>query len=213
MLVELSGIDGSGKSTQLALLQGWCNQSGLPCYHRPIRSTARRVLGGIAAELGHASWQDVFDRDAVELATALEVRQTVFGTILPTLFPGQVIVCDSYLRTWVAAAHANAPARRSELGLVYRTIPAPDLAIHIDLPVEEAMERIERRPKGDHIQRYGGTQRLGALAAGFAWADELLAYEAVTIDGTQVPEQLADTIRKRVASWLRERGQDSEGPR
>lgn len=202
MLIELSGIDGSGKSTQIALLQGWCNRAGVPCYERSLRSTVRRVLGGLAVDRGHLSWRGVFDPDAVELATALEMRQLVYTTIMPIRFAGQVIVTDTYLRRWVASAVASGARNLPQLELVYESIQPPDIAIHLAVTTTESLERISRRPQGDHLQREGGTQRLIALADGYETSDRMLAYRPAVLDGTADPESVGSAVRQVIADHV-----------
>ncbi|MHC5915616.1 MAG: nucleoside/nucleotide kinase family protein [Nostoc sp.] len=155
MIIEFLGIDGSGKTTQIHKLMRWANESGVPCYERIIRSMFRRVLGGIAAEKGFLSWHELFDPNSVELATALEMLQVVYSTILPANLSGQLLVTDTYIGSFLATAIAAETPLIDQLMLIYKQIPAPDISIYLDVSVAIAYQRILLRKKGDHKLIFG----------------------------------------------------------
>ena len=201
MIIEISGIDGSGKSTQIAMLARLAQEAGVPCYERPIRSTCRRVVSGIAAQLGLASWRTVFDRSAVELATALEAHQMVYSTILSINFPGQLIVTDTYVRNLLAVAIAEGGAAIDQLVAIYATFPRPDVSVHLDVPIDEAYARIEARPKGDHLLRTGGQARLQRLADAYDGAlNEWIPYPCARVSSEIGLGDTFDAIVKCVIS-------------
>jgi thymidylate kinase len=202
MIIELSGIDGSGKTTQLNKIMRWANESGVPCYERVMRSTVRRILSGIAAEQGKDSWQELFEADAVELATAVEILQTVYATILPLNYPGQIIISDTYVRNWIAKAIVRRPSSLESIAAIYRRIPSPDLSIHLDVPVKVAFERILARQKGDHILRTGGLQRLKALADAYSIVPKHVHYPTQMVTSEASEEQTFDAIQRMVLSYV-----------
>lgn len=193
MIIEICGIDGSGKSTQLELLQGWANEHGVACYERKLRPIGRRVLGGLAQAAGYTTWRDLYDSDSVELMTAVEMRQQVYEYILPITFPGQLIVTDTYIRLWIANA-LSWGADPTRLIPIYATIPAPDVSFFLEVSTDVAFERIMARPKSDHIQRSGGRDRLHRLAMAYEALPQYVGYEATTIDGTQSPDAIFRVI-------------------
>jgi len=171
MLIEVSGIDGSGKSTCVDHLSRWAHEAGVACYQRPVRSTYRRILGGIAASRGLRSWRELFDQECVQLATALEVLQYVATHITPINFPGQMIITENYRRYWLATAVADKATNMSQLEAIYAQLPRPDLSLHFDSNADVAYDRILARSKGDHVLRSGGKERLSRLWA--AYEDKL----------------------------------------
>lgn len=199
MIVELSGIDGSGKTTQVARLARRAHEAKIPCYERSLRSTARRVVSGIAAERGHASWQTLFDRNAVELSTALEMHQLVHATIMSIRFPGQLILTDTYVWSWLAAAVAEGSTNLDQLAAIYGTLPAPDLTFELTISVEDAFQRILKRPKGDHLLRISGKDRLARLAGALeAGVEPLVGYPRIRIDGTSAEADIAAQVAEHV---------------
>lgn len=195
MIIEFSGIDGSGKTTQIHKLMRWVNDSGIPCYERILRSTNRRVLAGIAVEKGLRSWHELFDPNAVELSTALEMLQLVHSTILPANFTGQFFITDTYIRSWLADAMTNTSSVEHFV-LIYQQLPAPDLSIHLDISVEIAYQRILARIKGDHKLRFGGIEKLNFLSQAFQTVSQYVDYPSYTISTSRTEEETFKEIKQ-----------------
>lgn len=202
MLIEIAGVDGSGKSTQIDHLARTAQDCAVPCYERSLRSTGRRIVSGIAAQRGHDSWREVFDRGAVELATALEMYQLFHATVQTIRFPGQIIVTDTYVRSWLAVAIGEGGCDLAQLGAVYRAMPVPDLSIQLDCDVDTAFDRILARPKGDHLLRTGGKDRLRRLAEAYGPdCDELVHYDSVHVPATCPAPETAAAILDLIVGW------------
>ena len=189
MIIEFSGIDGSGKTTQIHKLMRWLNESGVPCYERILRSTSRRIVGGIAAEKGLQSWHELFDSNGIELATALEMLQLTYSTILPANFSGQCLITDTYIRNWLANAIVSRTSLIDQLLLIYQRIPRPDISIHLDVSVETAYQRILLRSKGDHKLRFGGKEQLEALSQAFQEVSQYVDYQSHIVSTSASEEE------------------------
>lgn len=200
MLIEFSGVDGSGKSTQMERFQRRANELGIECHNRMLTSTSRAILALIGADEGASAWRDLFDPSAVELATALELYQQTYAMIVPISQPGQLILIDGYARYWLASAGMNLSQASWAVEAVYRIFPAPDLAIHLRVEPAVALERIVARQKGDHVLREGGIGVLEALDRGYALADRTLSYQAVVVDGAQEPADVERDVAEAVRS-------------
>lgn len=202
LIIEIAGIDGAGKSAQVARLSRTAQQCEIPCYERSLRSTARRIVSGIASQHGHASWREMFDRQAVELATALEMCQLFHATVVPIRFPGQIIVTDTYVRSWLAVAIAEGKCDVEQLGAIYRSLPDPDVCVQLDCDVDVAFERILARAKGDHLLRTGGRARLERLAEAYGKRlDDLAGYAPEHVSSMQEEGATATRILDLVGSW------------
>lgn len=206
MIIELSGIDGAGKSTQIEILMRWANELGVPTYERIFRSIGRRVLGGIAARSGAKSWTEMFDVNAVELSTALEFVQFAHAQIGPINTNGQLILIDTFSRSWLATAIARGASDVAKLARVYEEAPTPELSIHVDASSEVAFERILGRKKGDHILRSGGRKRLNRLADAYGVVDRYLGYEVHRVTSETDEIITAKAIREVVLNHLLDKG-------
>ncbi|MEE9145080.1 MAG: dTMP kinase [Candidatus Binatia bacterium] len=135
-LFIVEGIDGSGKSTQLSLLQKWLESEGYVVSFSEwnssplVRDVTRRgkkkkVLTPMTFSLIHAT--DFADR-------------TEHG-IIPPLKAGAVVLADRYVYT----AFARDVARRIDSGWVrelYRFAVKPTMAFYFRISLDEAMKRI-----------------------------------------------------------------------
>jgi dTMP kinase len=141
-LVIVEGIDGSGKSTQLALLAQWLRSEGhLVTFSEwnssPIvkattsRGKKRQLLTPLTFSLIHAT--DFSDR--------------VEHDIVPALKAGAVVLADRYVYTAFARDVARGVDRQWVRSL-YRFAVMPTLAVYFRVPLDVALYRIlSGRPK------------------------------------------------------------------
>lgn len=203
MIIEFTGIDGSGKSTQMARVMRWASESGVPCYERILRSTGRRILGAIAAGRGHKSWSGLFDPNEVELATSLEVVQLYYSLIAPIDSPNQIILTDTFSSYWMANALSKGATNGEVLSLVYRELPSPALCLRMDCHPDRAFERILHRRKGDHILRHGGKQRLEQLRDALLDVSGHLPYEPIPVSTEISEEETFRAVRVAIVDRLK----------
>ncbi len=136
-LFIVEGIDGSGKSTQIDLLYKWLVSQGYLVIFtewnssRIVRRTTsrgkrRRILTPLTFSLIHAA----------------DFSNRVHEQILPALRAGAVVLADRYVYTAYArdAARGVSPAWLRRL---YSFAPRPTLAFYFDVPLDEAIRRIE----------------------------------------------------------------------
>ncbi len=141
-LFIVEGIDGSGKSTQLALLAQWLRSEGhLVVYSEwnssPVvkattsRGKKRHLLTPLTFSLIHATdFSDRVERD-----------------IVPALKAGAIVLADRYVYTAFARDVARGVNSRWVRSL-YRHAVVPTLAIYFRTPLDVALYRIlSGRPK------------------------------------------------------------------
>ena len=135
-LFVVEGIDGSGKSTQLALLQNWLESEGYGTFFSEWNSSAlvrnvtrrgkkKRMLTPMTFSLIHAT--DFADRTEQH--------------IIPPLKAGALVLADRYAYT----AFARDVARGVNPGWVrnlYQFAVKPTVAFYFRISVDEAMKRI-----------------------------------------------------------------------
>ncbi len=135
-LFVVEGIDGSGKSTQLSLLQQWLVSEGYGTFFSEwnssplvkdttLRGKKKRMLTPTTFSLIHAT--DFADRTE---------RQ-----IIPPLKAGALVLADRYIYT----AFARDVARGVDRGWVrqlYQFAIKPTIAFYFGLPLKVAMKRI-----------------------------------------------------------------------
>lgn len=156
-LITLEGIDGTGKSTQVANLVSAIRSRGITVLEL-------REPGGTA--IGEAIRQILLDKrniglcDESELLLFIAARaQLVREIILPALVSGSWVVCDRFTDSTLAY---QGYGRGADLEMIRRINDLavngcrPDKTILLDVPIEAAMARLDKRQhKSDRLDAEG----------------------------------------------------------
>ncbi len=202
LFLTFEGGDGSGKSTQSALLTEWLAAQGRTVVHA-------REPGG--TELGLELREIILHRRgymaprAEALLYAADRAHNIATVVRPALERGDIVIQDRYLDSSVAyqgAGRVLDATEVRELSLWATERLLPDLTILLDLDIETGRARLD-----DARTRY---DRLEAEAAEFhhrvreAYL-QLAAAEPqrfLVLDATAPIDRLADDIRARVSHLL-----------
>ncbi len=146
LFITFEGIEGSGKSTQVKLLNQVLNANGIPTLMTrepggpPISEAIRDVL----LRIEHSEMLP-----ETELLLYMASRSQHTGQwILPALNSGKVVICDRYNDSTIAyqgAARDLDQAFIQSLADFATFQTAPDLTFLIDLTVAEGLSRISDR--------------------------------------------------------------------
>lgn len=202
LFLTFEGGDGSGKSTQSALLTEWLTESG----HTVVHS---REPGG--TELGLELREIILHRRgyiaprAEALIYAADRAHNIATVVRPALERGDIVIQDRYLDSSVAYQGAGRVLDGAEVRGVSLWAAEgllPDLTILLDLDVETGRGRLD-----DSRTRY---DRLEAEAAEFHHRvrDAYLALAVdepqrfLVLDASQPVDALAERIRTRVSDLL-----------
>jgi len=135
-LFIVEGIDGSGKSTQLSLLQQWLKREGYMVFFSewnssPLikdttrRGKAKRMLTPTTFSLIHAT----------DLADRIERH------IIPPLKAGAIVLADRFIYTAFARDVVRGVSPQWVRGL-YRFAVKPTIAFYFRVPLEISLKRI-----------------------------------------------------------------------
>ena len=205
-LIVVEGIDGSGKSTQLRLLEKWFQSKQSPVFLTEWNSseTVRRItskgkrkgrLTPITFSLLHATdFADRYERN-----------------ILPLLHAGYIVLADRYIYTAFARDIVRG-CNPKWVRRVYEFAVKPDLVFYFKVPVDIAVERIlSGRPK---LKYYEAGMDLNLSNDPYEsyrifqsriieQYDSLALSEDFTIvDGTMEIEEAQKTLRSQVTELL-----------
>jgi dTMP kinase len=145
MFLSIDGGDGTGKSTQLKLLEGWLREQG----HDVV---VCRDPG--STQLGEAVRNILLDRHDLHIDRRSEMflymaarSQMVEEVIRPALARGKTVLCDRYLLANVAYQGYGGKldvAMLWEVGRVATAGLMPEVAIVLDVPPDVAALRMDR---------------------------------------------------------------------
>lgn len=201
-LIAVEGLDGSGKSTQIALLRRWLEREGYKTFFTEWNSSAtvkkvtkkgkdERTLTPTTFSLIHAT----------DLADRFE-RQ-----ILPLLHAGYLVLCDRYVYT-AFARDAVRGCDRTWLRNLYSFIPPPDIVFFFDVPLTVALNRIlSGRPSlkfheaGMDLDLHDDIEESFKKFQGLIYKEYKnlrKEFPFVVMDGTEPPEEQQRMVRAEI---------------
>lgn len=141
-LVVVEGVDGSGKSTQLRLLDKWLRSLGLKVFFTEWNSSD--VVKEITSK---GKKKALLTPTTFSLLHATDFADRYERNISPLLQAGYFVLADRYIYTALARDVVRG-CSPSWVRKVYSFAVKPDIAFYFRVPVEVAMRRIlEGRPK------------------------------------------------------------------
>ncbi|MBL9124371.1 MAG: dTMP kinase [Planctomycetaceae bacterium] len=200
MFFSFDGVDGSGKSTQIALFADWLREEGYPVeVCRDPGSTS----------LGEAVRKILLDRSQLVIGPTSEMllymaarAQMVDEIIEPALAAGKVVVADRYLLANVVyQGHAGGVAVGEiwKVGAVATRGRMPDLTFLLDLPDDAAQARLHREL--DRMESRGSDFRR-RLRAGYHAEAMRDVNRILVLDASQSIEAVQEQIRHAAAQRL-----------
>ncbi len=135
-LFVVEGTDGSGKSTQLALLYQWLKSEGHPVFFSEwnssslVKDTTRR-----------AKRKHLFTPSTFSLLHATDFADRTERDIIPPLKAGAIVLADRYIYTAFARDVARG-CDRAWVREVYRFAVRPTVAFFFRAPLDVAIDRI-----------------------------------------------------------------------
>ena len=146
--VTFEGIDGSGKSTQLRLLNNFLRTKG---YNPLITREPGGTPVGLRLRAALLDASEEVDPLTELLVFAADRAQHVRRVIRPALEAGQIVISDRYADATVAyqgAGRGFPPALIQEIVQLATEGLKPDLTVLFDLGIEESTCRTTRRSTG-----------------------------------------------------------------
>jgi dTMP kinase len=146
LVIAFSGIDGSGKSTQLRFLNDWLHASGLPTFPTEVEVHGFVIIRELAKKLtgDKLAYHAVLPATLHELVWASDVGANYFKVIKPHLNTGKIILCDRSTLCHRVYARAYG-ADLTWIEQIYDMIPPPDITFLFDVPSDISNQRLQKR--------------------------------------------------------------------
>jgi dTMP kinase len=135
----VEGIDGSGKTTQLALLAKWLSAAGHPVFVTEWNSSA---LVKAATKTGKK--KNALTPMTFSLLHATDFADRLLYNIIPPLKAGMIVLADRYAYTAFSRDAARGVDHRWVREL-YSFAVKPDLAVYFRVPIEVSTDRLLAR--------------------------------------------------------------------
>jgi len=135
-LCVVEGIDGSGKTTQLALLAKWLTAAG-----RPVVVTEWNSSTLVKAATKAGKRKNLLTPTTFSLLHATDFADRLLYKIIPPLKAGLTVLADRYCYTAFARDVARGVDRQWVRDL-YGFAVKPDLALYFRVPIEVSLDRL-----------------------------------------------------------------------
>ncbi|MGH7906643.1 MAG: dTMP kinase [Candidatus Binataceae bacterium] len=135
-LIAVEGIDGSGKSTQLLLLERWLRSRGYPVHFTEWNSSrlVRRAMR-------RGKQKNLLTPTTFSLLHAVDFADRFTYQIVPPLKSGMIVLADRYVFTAFARDVARG-VHPEWVRSVYSLALRPDLTLYFRVPIEVSLERL-----------------------------------------------------------------------
>lgn len=141
-LIIVEGVDGSGKSTQIRLLEKWLRYIGMPVFFTEWNSSEQ-----VKEIISRGKRKNLLTPTTFSLLHATDFAARYERNIFPLLRAGYIVLADRYIYT----AFARDVVRGCSpewVRHVYGFAVKPDIAFYFKVPVEISFDRIAKnRPK------------------------------------------------------------------
>jgi dTMP kinase len=205
-LIVVEGADGSGRSTQIALLVEWLEG----CGHATVQVGLKRSTL-VSEELEQAQQGNILSRTTLSLFYATDFADQLENIILPSLKAGFIVLADRYIYTLMARDMVRG-MDESWLKNLYGTALEPDAVFYLNVPPEELVQR--SFAKNAALDYWESGMDLGLSRDMF---DSFLKYQNAMqrtfrhlqsiygftiVDGMRSAEAINDDLRKHISAVL-----------
>ena len=135
-LIIVEGIDGSGKSTQIDLLQKWLRSRNLVTVYTEWNSSPI-----VKRTTKQAKVKELLTPMSFSLIHAADFASRVHAQILPALRAGAIVLADRYVYT-AFARDATRGVNRDWIRRIYSFAVRPSLGLYFRVPLEVSIERL-----------------------------------------------------------------------
>lgn len=162
MFIVIEGLDGAGKSTQVAKIQQWLTQRGKEFEYLHFPRFSAPIYGDLIARFlrGELGAIDQVDPRLVALIYAGD-RAAAASMIRGWLASGKAVILDRYVYSNVAYQCAKSSQAEElkrwilDLEYVHNAIPRPDVSLFLDVPflfTEQSLAAQRQGQDRDYLQ-------------------------------------------------------------
>src|SRR5512142_1377511 len=134
-LIVVEGADGSGRSTQIAMLVQWLEGGG----HATVQVGLKRSTL-VSEELERAQEGNILSRTTLSLFYATDFADQLENIMIPALKAGFIVLADRYIYTLMARDMVRG-MDEAWLKNLYGVALEPDAVFYLNVPPDELVQR------------------------------------------------------------------------
>ena len=203
LFITFEGGEGVGKTTQIKHLEDALTAKGhdVILTREPGGTPAAEAIRTLLSHTEHGgTWTPQAEVMLLFAARDMHIKEV----IKPALADGKIILCDRYIdSTRVYQGHLQGLDMEFILDLEKQIVGdfIPELTFILDLPAEQAIERVQSRGARDHYDR-GDLNFYEKLRQGFLKIAKDNSTRCVIIDASQDETVIAATILATVENRI-----------
>ena len=144
-LITFCGLDGCGKSSMIKMMTEAFKEHGIEFIVTKQPTDAMRNTE-IFRTFMDCPDNSAYEYRSLSLMAAADRIQHANKIILPALKKGKTVICDRYFYSCLANLRARGYVNDEWIYEISESIPKPDAALFLDVPVETAVGRVRMRP-------------------------------------------------------------------
>jgi dTMP kinase len=205
-LFVVEGTDGSGRSTQIALLTEWLESEGFAVETMGLRRSSL-----VGEDIDALLAENTVTRTTVALMYSTDFFDQLERRILPALRSGLIVLADRYIFTLIARAAVRGLSRDYLHG-IYEISLRPDLTFWLNVKPEVAFDREFKKSQTISYWESGRDMSLSSdLFQSFIRYQSMIKREFeylskrhgfIEVDGEGSVAEVNGALRKRIASHL-----------
>jgi len=205
-LIAVEGADGSGRSTQIAMLVEWLEGSG----HATVQVGLKRSTL-VSEELEKAQEGNILSRTTLSLFYATDFADQLENIILPALKAGFVVLADRYIYTLMARDMVRG-MDEAWLKNLYGLALEPDTVFYLNVPPAELVQRTFAKNAALDYWESGMDQGLSRdlfdsfmkyqTAMQKTFRSLQTSYGFTIVDGMRSAEVINAELRKKISAVL-----------
>lgn len=158
LLITFCGLDGCGKTTMINRLESELSDKYRIFTTKEPTETVRR--SDVFRTFTDTPDRTVFDYRGLSLFAASD-RLQHNRIIRDQLYGGKIVICDRYFYSCLANLRARGYKDDKWIYEISKSVIKPDIAFFLDIPTEDAIRRVRKRPS--EKDRYIDTELQKAL--------------------------------------------------
>lgn len=203
LYIVIEGIDGSGKSSQVAALSSYFQKQGKPVVAMREPRKKEGIIGELIQKILHG--KVTVPPVALQYLFSADRRMHHEEVIIPALKQGKVVISDRCF--WSAVPYgildqedfanvknsANTLLASQSILSLYHQFIVPDYTFYLSVSLDEAWKRTARKTH-EKKEIYESKEKIAKVIPGYEWLLQEFPEEFTVIDGERPEEEVTATI-------------------